>query len=166
MSLTSGKMWSGQGERLTGSLLEKQSLNMRRELKASRRLSVWHVKLVGDHEANLDYHCFCAFGLHMVSHTFTLFSGKAKCIAFVRKHDSGKKKSDNALLKLFDMLWVLCFSTCSAATLKDLQDTMFPGALRRNTRRDSPSWGHFGIHEHDWWHRNGGSVWEILPAMG
>lgn len=30
---------------------------------------------------------------------------------------------------------------------------MHPAALRGNTHSRSPSRGHFGIHEHDWWHR-------------
>lgn len=40
---------------------------------------------------------------------------------------------------------------------------MFPAALTGNTRRESPSWGHFGIHKYDWWHGDADSENSPLP---
>lgn len=36
----------------------------------------------------------------------------------------------------------------------------------RTATEKSPSWGHFGIHKHDWWHKDGDSAWEIPSATG
>lgn len=112
--------------------------------------------------------CFSVLSLinHWLSYKYftlwTLFSDRAT----VAKHES--EINDQTLRGLSFCRRSGCwgFSAASAAARKHLQGAMFPAALRRNTRRDGPSRGHFGIHEHDWWHGDGGCVWEILSAEG
>lgn len=93
-----------------------------------------------------------------LSEKIILLSHKMKTLHNSKKHQALPS------LRFLICFWVLCRSAFKAATLKHLQDTTFPAALRGNTRRENPSWGQFGIHEHDWWHKDGGRVWEFPTA--